>query len=155
MNESEYLTQEKYNELKAELDSLVHVRRKEVAEQLEYAKSLGDLSENAEYHEARDNQANIEDRINKIESILKTAMIMPSSHGTNAVTIGSVVEISKDKTGEKRTLTLVGSEESDMSAGKISIKSPIGVALLGKKKKDTFTVNTPGGQVAYTVLDIK
>jgi len=155
MNESEYLTQEKYNELKAELDSLVHVRRKEVAEQLEYAKSLGDLSENAEYHEARDMQANIEDRINKIESILKSAVIMQSSHGTSVVTIGSVVEISKENTNDKKTLTLVGSEESDMSAGKISIKSPIGIALVGKKKKDVFTVTTPSGQVTYTVLDIK
>lgn len=155
MNESEYLTQEKHNELKAELDSLVHVRRKEVAEQLEYAKSLGDLSENAEYHEARDMQANIEDRINKIESILKSAIIMPSSHGTSAVTIGSVVEISKGGSNEKKTITLVGSEESDMSAGKLSIKSPIGIALVGKKKGDVFTVTTPGGQVTYTVLGIK
>jgi len=155
MNESEYLTQEKYNDLKVELDSLVHVRRKEVAEQLEYAKSLGDLSENAEYHEARDMQANIEDRINKIESILKSAVIMQSSHGTSIVTIGSVIVISKENTNDKKTLTLVGSEESDMSAGKISIKSPIGIALVGKKKKDVFTVTTPSGQVTYTVLDIK
>jgi transcription elongation factor GreA len=154
MNESEYLTQEKYNELKAELDSLVHVKRKEVAEHLEYAKSLGDLSENAEYHEARDMQANIEDRIAKIENILKTAVIMQSTHGTSVVTIGSVVDV--EKTGGKtNTLTLVGSEESDMSAGKISIKSPIGLALIGKKKGDVFNVKTPGGQATYTVLNIK
>lgn len=154
MNESEYLTQEKYNELKAELDSLVHVKRKEVAEHLEYAKSLGDLSENAEYHEARDMQANIEDRIAKIENILKTAVIMQSTHGTSVVTIGSVVDVEKTG-GKKNTLTLVGSEESDMSAGKISIKSPIGLALIGKKKGDVFNVKTPGGQATYTVLNIK
>ena len=155
MNETEYLTQEKYDELKKELESLVHVRRKEVAEQLEYAKSLGDLSENAEYHEARDAQANIEDRINKIESVLKAALIMPASHDTHAVTMGSVVTVEKTKDGSKKTYTLVGSEESDMATGKISIKSPIGLAIIGKKKKDDFTVQTPVGPVAYKVLDIK
>lgn len=155
MEQTEYLTQEKYNELKAELDTLVHVRRKEVAEHLEYAKSLGDLSENAEYHEARDMQANIEDRIAKIEMILKSAVIMSVKHDTNAVTLGSVVTVQKESGGDPKTYTLVGSEESDMSAGKISIKSPLGQSLLGKKKKDTFSVNAPSGVIAYRVLDIK
>lgn len=154
MNESsEYLTQEKYDELKKELDSLVRVRRKEVAEHLEYAKSLGDLSENAEYHEARDMQVNIEDRIAKIEMILKSAIIMTASRDTHAVTIGSVVTVEKD--GSVKTFNIVGSEESDMSAGKISIKSPVGVALIGKRKKDSFTVDTPAGPATYRVLDIK
>lgn len=156
MNETtEYLTQEKYDELKKELDFLIRTRRKEIAEHLEYAKSLGDLSENAEYHEARDAQANIEDRIVKIETVLKSAVIMSSSRDTNAVTIGSVVTVAKERDGSKNTYTLVGSEESDMTAGKISIKSPLGLSLVGKKKKESFTVNTPNGAVIYIVLDIK
>ncbi len=156
MNEiTEYLTQEKHDELKIELDFLIRTRRKEIAEHLEYAKSLGDLSENAEYHEARDAQANIEDRIAKIEMILKSAVIMSSSRDTNAVTIGSVVTVAREKDGNKNTYTLVGSEESDMNAGKISIKSPLGLSLVGKRKKESFTVNTPSGAVVYRVLDIK
>ena len=155
MDTPEYLTQEKHNELKKELDLLVHTRRKEVAEQLEYAKSLGDLSENAEYHEARDKQANIEDRIAKIEQIMKSALIMDTTHSTNAVAIGSVVTLEKEKDGTKKTYTLVGSEESDMSTGKISMKSPLGLAMIGKTKKESFNVKTPGGVVTYRVVDIK
>lgn len=153
--ESEYLTQEKYNELKAELDLLVHTKRKEVAEHLEYAKSLGDLSENAEYHEARDMQGNIEDRIAKIESVLKSALIMPATHSTHAVSIGSTVIVEKENGGPKKTYIIVGSEESDMATGKISMKSPLGLAILGKKKGESFMVHTPAGKVPYRVLDIK
>lgn len=155
MNGTEYLTQEKYDELKQELETLIHVRRKEIAEHLEYAKSLGDLSENAEYHEARDAQANIEDRITKIENILKVAVIMPSTHNTSSVAMGSVVTVQKEGTSESKTLTLVGAEEADMSTGKISIKSPLGQGMIGKKKKESFMVNTPSGKVTYKVLDIK
>ncbi len=152
---SEYLTQEKYDEFKSELDHLKHVRRKEVAEALEYAKSLGDLSENAEYHEARDNQANVEDRIARLEAILKDASIVSSSkHSTDAVSIGSVVTVQKED-GKPATFTIVGSEEADSAAGKISIKSPMGAALLGRRKKDSFSVNTPMGMVKYTLVDIK
>lgn len=153
---TEYLTQEKFDEFQKELEYLKHVRRKEVAENLEYAKSLGDLSENAEYHEARDTQANIEDRILKIESILKQSIIVPSSHDTTSVTVGSAVTVEKrGGEGGKKTYTLVGSEEADMNAGKISIKSPLGAALMGKKKREEFTFKTPGGSVTYIVSDIK
>jgi len=155
MDTAEYLTQEKHDELKKELETLVHVKRKEIAEHLEYAKSLGDLSENAEYHEARDAQGNIEDRIAKIDMILKSAIIMPVSHNTQAVTIGSVATVQKEKDGSKKTYTVVGSEESDMNAGKISLKSPVGLALMGKKKHDSFSVHTPAGTVTYKVLDIQ
>ncbi len=154
METQEYLTQEKYNELKVELEQLVHVKRKEIAEQLEYAKSLGDLSENAEYHEARDEQANIEDRIAKIEGILKSAIIMPSVHDTSAVNIGSTVTVQKEGSDSK-TYIVVGSEESDMAAGKLSVKSPLGKALIGKKKKDSLTVQAPSGAINYRVIDIK
>src|SRR5438309_947573 len=100
MEEHEYLTKEKYEEFTKELSELKGKRRKEVAENLEYAKSLGDLSENAEYHEARDVQATIEDRIAKLEELLKTATII-SEHETSAVNVGSIVTVEKD--GKKVT----------------------------------------------------
>src|SRR5882757_4283030 len=108
---NEYLTQEKFDEFTKELATLKGTRRKEVAESLEYAKSLGDLSENAEYHEARDVQATIEDRIAKLEELLKTATVV-SSHETNVVNVGSVVTVEKDS--KKFIYTIVGSEESSV-----------------------------------------
>lgn len=153
-DEHEYLTQEKYNEFKEELDQLKTVKRKEVAENLEYAKGLGDLSENAEYHEARDMQANIEDRIRKLELILKSAAIV-SSHSTNTVSVGSVITVQKEGDTDKKTFTMVGSEEADSTSGKISAKSPFGSAILGKKKGDTFSFKTPSGTMTYKVVDIK
>mgnify|MGYP002360853869 CR=1 FL=1 len=144
----------KYEELKKELEIMKTVKRKEVAADLEYAKSLGDLSENAEYHEARDAQANIEDRIAKIEMILKAAVIMPSNHDTSTVNLGSVVTVQKEG-ADSKTYTIVGSEESDMTAGKISIKSPLGRALVGKKKKDNFVIQAPSGAINHRVIDIK
>ncbi|MBA3733202.1 transcription elongation factor GreA [Patescibacteria group bacterium] len=152
MNEHEYLTKEKFDEFTKELALLKGTRRKEVAQSLEYAKSLGDLSENAEYHEARDVQATVEDRIAKLEDLLKTAKIV-SSHDTNIVNIGSTVSVEKE--GKKFIYTIVGSEESDVVANKISIRSPFGQAIVSKKKGDVFTFSAPGGQLTYKVTDIK
>ncbi len=153
-DEKHYLTQEKFDEFNKELVELKTVRRKEVAENLEYAKSLGDLSENAEYHEARDMQANIEDRISKLESILKTSVIV-SKHDTDSVSVGSVVTVQKEKEKESHTYTIVGSEEADIATLKISMTSPLGAALIGRKKGEHFSVSTPGGIMKYTVISIK
>lgn len=152
--EKHYLTQEKFDEFAAELDNLKTVRRKEVAENLEYAKSLGDLSENAEYHEARDMQANTEDRISKLELILKNSVIIESHH-SSSVDIGAVVTVQKEGEKETSVYTIVGSDEADMSAGKISMKSPLGAALIGRKKGESFSVSTPGGVIKYKVVSIK
>src|SRR3989344_4619212 len=152
MADNEYLTKEKYEEFTKELAELKGVRRKEVAESLEYAKSLGDLSENAEYHEARDVQATIEDRIAKLEELLKTAKII-SDHHTNVVNVGSVVTVEKE--GKKSVYTIVGSEESSVISNKISIKSPFGQAILNKKKGDTFSFFAPSGELSYKLVDIK
>lgn len=152
MSEHEYLTQTKFDEFKKELEQLKTVRRKEVAESLEYAKALGDLSENAEYHEARDQQAATEDRIAHLERVLKFATII-SSHNTDFVAMGSLVTIKRDKI--EQTLTLVGSEESDMASGKVSVKSPLGAAIVGKKKGDTFSFKTPSGMMEYVVVKIQ
>jgi len=154
MNAIEYLTQDKFNQFKSELEYLKHEKRTEIAKSLEYAKSLGDLSENAEYHEARDAQARVEDRINYLESLLKSASIV-STHDTSAVTVGTEVTLEKESDKRTTSFVFVGSEEADAASGKISIKSPLGVAALGKKKGDSFTFQTPGGVMTYKVLDIK
>lgn len=149
----EYLTTEKKTELELELTHLKTVRRKEIADALEYAKSLGDLSENAEYHQAREDQANCEDRIAHIEQILKNAVVMDKHH-TGVVEVGTTVTVVKKGEKDERQFTLVGSEEADSFGGKISNESPIGSALLGKKKGDSVTFMTPKGEVTYTIKSI-
>ena len=136
--EKEYLTKEKLAELKKELEFLMGTRPKEIAEKLEYAKSLGALSENAEYQEARETQANIEDRILKLEVMLKSAVIMKMHH-TEAVDIGSTVSLAPEGLKDKVTYKIVGSEEANLEQKKLSINSPLGRALLGKKKGDSLS----------------
>ena len=148
----EYLTLEKKNLLEDELKQLMTVRRKEIADALEYAKSLGDLSENAEYHQAREDQANCEDRITHIEQILKNAVIMDDKHATGVVSVGSTVTVVKKGSKEEKTFALVGSEEADSISGKISNESPLGSAILGKKKGDKVIVHAPKGDVEYTIV---
>lgn len=154
MPEGEYLTQEKYDEFKKELEYLKTVKRTEIAHQLEYAKSLGDLSENAEYHEARESQARAEDRINHLEALLRSATIV-SSHDTSAVAVGAIVTLEKETDHSRRSYTFVGSEEADAATGKISIRSPLGQAAIGKKKGETFSFQSPAGPMSYKVIDIK
>jgi transcription elongation factor GreA len=147
----EYLTLEKKTLLEEELKTLQTVRRKEIADALEYAKSLGDLSENAEYHQAREDQANCEDRITHIEQILKNAVIMDTQSG-NVIHVGSTVTVTKKGSKEEITYALVGSEEADSVSGKISNESPLGQAILGKKKGDKVTVHAPKGEMEYTIV---
>ena len=149
---TEYLTKEKFDEFTKELIQLKGTRRKEVAKNLEYAKSLGDLSENAEYHEARDVQAIVEDRIIKLEELLKTASIVSGNH-SSVVNVGSIVTVEKD--GKKFVYNIVGSEEADPSVNKISIKSPFGQAIVGKKKGESFSFTAPNGELSYSIADIK
>ncbi len=149
----EYISQEKFEELTHELDELKTVKRREVATQLEYARSLGDLSENAEYQEARELQAAVEERISKLESILKSAKIVKAKK-TDGVSMGSSVSVQKVGEDETHSYTIVGAEEADMLAGKISYHSPLGAALLGKKKGDEFSFSTPRGTMRYKILKI-
>ncbi len=149
----EYLTLEKKELLEDELKTLQTVRRKEIADALEYAKSLGDLSENAEYHQAREDQANCEDRITHIEQILKNAVIM-EGHASGVVTVGATVTVLKKGEKAEKTFALVGSEEADSVSGKISNESPLGQALLGKKKGDKVTVHAPKGEIEYTIVSL-
>lgn len=149
----EYLTKQKYDELVVELKNLKGAKRKEVAEALDYARGLGDLSENAEYHEARNQQSDIEERIAKLENILKNSVVVEDKHVDHAM-IGSTVTVEK-KDGTKRTFMIVGSAESNMNAGKISNRSPIGAAVLGKKKGESFSFTSPSGKMEYKVIEVK
>ncbi len=149
----ELMSREKFEELNRELDELRTTRRKEVAEQLEYARSLGDLSENAEYQEAREMQAAVEERIAKLESILKAAKIVQGGK-QDGVGMGSTVTVQKLGADEKHTYIIVGAEETNMFEGKISYHSPLGGALLGKKKGDEFSFHTPRGAQRYKILKL-
>ena len=150
----ELISQEKFEELTKELDELRTTRRREVAEQLEYARSLGDLSENAEYQEAREMQAAVEERIGKLENILKVAKIVKSSK-SDTVGMGSTVTVQKIGADDKHTYIIVGAEEADMLSGKISYHSPLGNALMAKKKGDEFSFHTPKGTQKYKILKVE
>ncbi|MFP4539367.1 MAG: transcription elongation factor GreA [Candidatus Paceibacterota bacterium] len=152
--QKEHLTKDKLEEFKQELEHLKTKRRKEVADQLEYARSLGDLSENAEYHEARDLQAQVEDRISKLETMLQNVEIISDKYSEKVV-VGSTVTVQRQGEKEKQEFRIVGSEEIDTDTGKISFYSPLGEALIGKKKGDEVVVNTPRGEVKYTVINVE
>jgi len=115
---------------------------------------LGDLSENAEYHQARDDQARLADRISTIKTILQNAVIV-KPHTSSSVEVGTTVVVKKKGDSAERTFQIVGSEEVDMAAGKISYKSPLGEALLGKKKGETSNFETPGGMTEYVIVKIQ
>jgi transcription elongation factor GreA len=154
-DQQSFLTAEKFAELKTELDHLKTVRRKEVAESLEYARSLGDLSENAEYQEARDMQAAIEERIAHLEKVIKEAKIVAHDKKGDIVVMGSTVTIVKEKEKDNRTYTIVGSEEANIHEHKLSYLSPLGEALMGKAKGDEFVFETPAGKMKYKVLKVE
>ncbi len=153
-DETNYLSKEKFDELTTELEHLKTIRRREIAEQLEYARSLGDLSENAEYEEARNMQAATEDRIRVIEEQLSHARIIEHTKG-NTVSLGSFVTIQKQGEKDEHTYEIVGSAEANMQERKISHLSPLGSALMEKKKGDLFAFNTPKGEQKYKIINIK
>ncbi len=145
------VSQEKFDEMSKELENLKTVRRTEIAKNLEYARSLGDLSENAEYQEARELQAATEERIRKLEELVKHAKIQTDNKKKDVVGFGSKVSIKKQSDKEAHEYTIVGSEEADMREHKLSHLSPLGAALMGKKKGETFTFETPNGKQTYSV----
>ena len=149
-----YLTEEKKKELELELEDLQTTKRKEILDTIEYAKSLGDLSENAEYQQGREAQARLEERIRQIENILKSAVVVEKHHSTK-VEIGSVIQVQKEGNKEEKTYEIVGSEEADTKSGKISNESPLGQALLGKKKGEIAAFESPMGTIKYKIVDIE
>lgn len=145
------VSQEKFDEIVTELEHLKTVQRTEIAQNLEYARSLGDLSENAEYQEARNLQAATEDRIHYLETLVKNATIATDNKKKNIVGFNSVVSIRRKEDDVIHEYTIVGSEEADMRMHKLSHVSPLGAALIGKKKGDSFTFETPNGKQTYFV----
>ena len=148
-----YITKEKKKALEIELEDLKGPKRKEIMVALEYAKSLGDLSENAEYHQTREDQGKLEERIKRIEQILESSQVV-SGGGGEIVEIGSRIVVQKEGTSDKKSYQIVGSEEADMAQSKISNHSPFGEALFGKKKGDTISFKTPNGEVNYKIIEV-
>lgn len=152
MNEEFYFSKEKLDELKKELAYLESERRGEIIKVLEYAKSLGDLSENAEYHNARDDQGKNEEKIQKLEHMIRNAKIIEEKAGSSQVNIGSNIVVRLNNA--EISYNIVSPEEANISEGKISYKSPIGMLFLGKSVGDRVEFKTPNGENKYTILKI-
>ena len=150
------LTQEGYNKLEEEVEFLKTVRRKEVAERIKVAISFGDISENSEYDEAKNEQAQMEERILKLESMIRRAVIIDESKiDSNVVTIGSIVKVNDVEFEEEVEYVIVGSAEADPYEGKISNESPVGKALLGRTIGDVVEVQVPDGVAKFEILEIR
>lgn len=149
------ISKEVYEKLKAELDKLKKIERKIIAEKIKTAKEFGDLSENAEYQTALEEQKKLERKIYELENILKTAKIIKSKSGkSDKVSIGSQVEIMNLEDKKKLKLIIVGFGESDPVKGKISTESPIGKALLGRKKGEIVEVTVGNRKTKYKIISI-
>lgn len=155
MDKKNILTYEGLKKLEDELENLKVVRRKEVSQKIKEAREQGDLSENAEYDAAKDEQRDIEARIEELEKILKNAeVVVDEEADLDKVSIGCSVKILDCEFDEELEYKIVGSTEANSLKGKISNESPVGKALLGKQVGDTVTVETPAGEFSYKVLSI-
>ena len=155
MADQVYLTAEGKADLERELDQLLNVRRPELARKLKEAVAEGDLKENADYHDAKEQQAFLEGRIQYLENILRSAKVIANDGSTDMVRLGSEVTIVEDGADDEESYFIVGAAEANPREGKISHESPIGAALLGHKKGDKVRVNTPGGDVVFKIKKIK
>lgn len=155
MAEQIYLTAEGKEDLERELNELLNVRRPELARKLKDAVAEGDLKENADYHDAKEQQAFLEGRIQYLENVLRAATIISNDGKADHVRLGSEVTIIEDGGDEDEKYHIVGAAEANPREGKISHESPIGAALLGHKKGDKVRVKTPGGEVVFKIKAIK
>ena len=148
-------TQQGYDELVKELHYLKHERREQIKNDIAVARSFGDLSENAEYDEARNEQAKNEARITELEALLENAQIQDESQiDTKVVSLGSTVKVFHEQMNAELTYNLVGSNESNPMEGKISDQSPIGAALIGKRAGDTVKVEVIAGSISMKILEV-
>ena len=155
-NEARYkMSQERYNELEAELLYLQTTREKEVAEQIKEARSFGDLSENSEYDEAKTEQGKLYSRIAEVQNLLENAEIIEKSFVTGKVVIGSTVKVKDVEDGFEEEYTIVGSQEADPMAGRISDDSPFGRGLMGHAVGEIVSVEAPAGQLKFEIVDIQ
>lgn len=149
------LTEEGLKKLEAQLDYLVSVRRNEVSEQIAIARGFGDLSENAEYDEAKKEQAKVEEEIVRLTNTIRTAVVVADSEiSTEKVSVGTSVRVKDMDTGDEDIYAIVGAEESDPYENKISNESPVGAGLLGAKRGDVVTIEIPAGVLRYQIVDI-
>jgi transcription elongation factor GreA len=145
MSDMEPITAQGLQDLKAELERLEGEERRKLAERILRARELGDLSENAEYHAAKDDQAHLETRILKLQNRLRSARVVEPQQGAGVVHFGTTVTFVDEGSGKEQTFTIVGTTEQDLKGGKLSAESPIAQALLGAKQGDVVKVQTPGG----------
>lgn len=153
MSKKYLLTPEGLQKLNEELKTLISEKRKEIIERISEAAAHGDLSENADYAQAREEQSFIEGRIQEIEDIIKNAEIIQASSHRSTITIGSTTKIKVG--GSEKTYTIVGSNEANPREGKISNESLVGKALLGHKVGEKFNVTTPAGEMEYEIVGIE
>ena len=149
------LTREGYEKLEKELDYYVSVRRNEISEQIAIARGFGDLSENAEYDEAKNEQSRLEAKIVEMENTLRNCIVVENDEvSTESVGVGNTVKVMNETLNKEQIITIVGANETDPRNMKISSESPIGAALLGKKVGDVVSVEVPVGTMKMTVLEI-
>jgi transcription elongation factor GreA len=153
MNQQTYLTPEGAEKLRAELKELTGPRREALSQRLRSAIQMGDLSENADYHKAKEDQAFLEGRIQEIEAVLRTAVIVEKTK-SDVVTVGSTVTV-QEESCDPETYYMVGVKEADPRNGKISNESPIGRALMAHKVGDVVEAETPGGKIRFKILKIE
>ena len=156
-NNTVYMTKEGYEKLESELEYLVSVRRREVADQIAEAKAEGDISENAGYDEAKNAQAFLEGRIRELENRIRNAQIIEDDVDSpaNVVALGRSVVVQEIGEDTKEGYTIVGSVEADPKNGRISNESPMGKSLLVKKVGDKITVKTPNGEIQFKILKVE
>jgi transcription elongation factor GreA len=142
------------NALNDELKQLKSVERPAVIKAIAEAREHGDLSENAEYHAAREKQSFIEGRVKELEGILSLAEVIDPTQLSGTIKFGATVKLVDEDTDEEKTYQIVGEPEADIEAGKLNIKSPLARALSGKEEGDSVEVRTPGGEKAYEILEI-
>jgi len=148
-----FITEEGLEKLREELQQLKTVKRREIAQRIQEAKELGDLSENAEYVEAKNEQAFVEGRVAELETVIKNAVIIQEEKNSESVRVGSTVKVKVD--GTSAQYEIVGSNEADPTNGRISNESPLGRALVGKKIGETVDVETPRGKRQFVIAGIK
>ncbi len=151
-NKPTYISKDGLQKLRHELEEMVSIRRPEIAQRIHDAKEHGDLTENAEYEDAKNEQAFVEGRIQMVEALIKNATLIDEHHSNDHVQIGSTVKVSGPDGSQ--SFTIVGSTEAKPTEGRISNESPVGRALLGKKKGENVTVQVPAGDIAYKIVGI-
>ena len=150
------LTESGLKKLEEELDYLVSVRRNEISEQIAVARGFGDLSENAEYDEAKKEQAKVENEITRLQQTIRTATVVADDEiSTDRVNIGTIVKVKDLDDGETYEYAIVGANEADPTENKISNESPVGAGLIGAKRNQTVTIEIPAGELGYKITSIK